>query len=368
MSLLVWKIEPSRTSSSRSSRALTRLPLCADGNLPVGAVDEERLRVRRAGSRRPSSSGRGRSRIVPGQLAAAPAALNTSATWPIALVTRSWCAVGRGDAGALLPPVLQRVEARGRRGWRPRRGRRCRTRRTLRWNLSNIGAPVPAAASASLLREVPFERRAPRPASASRDRDVDGRARHRPVIDERGCRRSGRRARAGTPAAGAPGARNASQLRRGRPRRRRATADSPNSVRISSMLGADDRVAAAARQPRRRGRRCRSSTRPARRPGRPPSSRAPSAAAPSATASTSRRCSRALGRRGRAPAAAPRIRPCTAFRYSLPPSSPRFSPSSTTASPSARERAAADRARRPRSARPRPSTGVGRMAVPSVSL
>ena len=45
VSLLVWKIEPSRTSSSRSSRALTRLPLWRDGDLAVRAVDQERLRV-----------------------------------------------------------------------------------------------------------------------------------------------------------------------------------------------------------------------------------------------------------------------------------------------------------------------------------
>ena len=46
VSLLVWKIEPCRTSSSRSSRALTRLPLWHDGDLAVRAVDEERLGVR----------------------------------------------------------------------------------------------------------------------------------------------------------------------------------------------------------------------------------------------------------------------------------------------------------------------------------
>ena len=34
VSLLVWKIEPPCTSSSRSSRALTRLPLCATAICP----------------------------------------------------------------------------------------------------------------------------------------------------------------------------------------------------------------------------------------------------------------------------------------------------------------------------------------------
>ena len=58
---------PSRTSSSRSSSALTRLPLWHERDLPVRAVDRGSAGRWRAGSRRPSSSGRGRPRSA-GQL------------------------------------------------------------------------------------------------------------------------------------------------------------------------------------------------------------------------------------------------------------------------------------------------------------
>ena len=45
MSLLVWKIDPPRTSSSRSSLRVDEVAVVRDGNLAVRAVDQERLRV-----------------------------------------------------------------------------------------------------------------------------------------------------------------------------------------------------------------------------------------------------------------------------------------------------------------------------------
>ena len=110
MSLLVWKIEPSRTSSSRSSRALTRLPLCAIAIWPCAqsirigcAFCEPALAGRRVARVADRAGGRAGLR--------ASRSLKASATWPIARDTRMLLAVGGGDAGALLPAVLQRVEA-----------------------------------------------------------------------------------------------------------------------------------------------------------------------------------------------------------------------------------------------------------------
>ena len=95
---------------------------------------------------------------------------------------------------------------------------------------------------------------------------------------------------------------------------------------------------------RRRCRRCRSNIRPAPRPSRPRRNRAPIEQAsrrqfrPAAAAARARAPDRA-------PAASPRSRPCTVFRYSLPPSSPRFSPSSTMSSPGCGKHARAHAAR-----------------------
>ena len=45
MSLLVWKIEPSRTSSSRSSPRVDEVAVVRDGDLTVRAIDQDRLSV-----------------------------------------------------------------------------------------------------------------------------------------------------------------------------------------------------------------------------------------------------------------------------------------------------------------------------------
>ncbi len=110
VSLLVWKIEPLLDQLVAQLAGVDEVAVVGDGDLPVRAVDQERLGVARAGSRRRSSSGCGRS---PGARAAsrASALSKASATWPIARDARIRAPSARDDAGALLPAVLERVEA-----------------------------------------------------------------------------------------------------------------------------------------------------------------------------------------------------------------------------------------------------------------
>ncbi len=63
VSVVVWKMEPWRTSRSLAVRcAFTRLPLWPMASWPCAAVDEERLRVLEAAGAGGRGSGRGRSR------------------------------------------------------------------------------------------------------------------------------------------------------------------------------------------------------------------------------------------------------------------------------------------------------------------
>ena len=82
MSLLVWKIDPSRTSWSRSSRGVDQVAVVRDGDLAVRAVDQDRLRVQQ-----PALAGRRVAgvpdRDVPGSASSARSS-KASATWPIA--------------------------------------------------------------------------------------------------------------------------------------------------------------------------------------------------------------------------------------------------------------------------------------------
>ena len=109
-------------------------------------------------------------------------------------------------------------------------------------------------------------------------------------------------------------------------------ADSPKSAAASFDARIARDVDAVDRRPRRRCRPCRSSTRRASPPGRRPSSRARIESAARRRASTSSCCSARSASRSSA-GGTPRTRSCTTFRYSLPPSSPRPSPSSTMTSP-----------------------------------
>ena len=132
--------------------------------------------------------------------------------------------------------------------------------------------------------------------------------------------------RAGTPAAAARCQHLGHVVRRRRDDdARRRFAEQRGRVVHARIAATDRRVD---RRPRRRCRRCRSSIRRASPPGRRPSSRAPTESAARPPASTSSACSARSASRSSA-GGTPRTRSCTTFRYSLPPSSPRPSPSST---------------------------------------
>ena len=109
MSLLVWKIDPRRTSASRSSAALTRLPLwqmamgpctqsirigCALASLLSPAVEDPDV----PDGHRPGEPGEFCLSEDVGDVAHGPRRDEAGA-------------VGGGDAGALLAAVLQGVEA-----------------------------------------------------------------------------------------------------------------------------------------------------------------------------------------------------------------------------------------------------------------
>ena len=110
MSLLVWKIEPCAHQLVAKLAGVDEVAVVADGNLPVRAVDQERLRVLDACSRPPSNTACGRWPDGPAALSSV-CSLKASATWPIARDSRMRSPSAGGDAGALLPAMLQRVEA-----------------------------------------------------------------------------------------------------------------------------------------------------------------------------------------------------------------------------------------------------------------
>ena len=164
------------------------------------------------------------------------------------------------------------------------------------------------------------------------DRHVDRRPRRRRRSETR-CRRSGRSTRAGTPAAAAraqhvgsrrparPRRRRATPTRRTAPRRRRARPAPPTTAAPARRhVGADAAgVEAALGQRHREPAVGAVVRRPHQAVGR--------AASTSSCCSARSRVEIERRRRRRA------RRPCTTFRYSLPPSSPRSSPSRTMASP-----------------------------------
>ena len=136
-----------------------------------------------------------------------------------------------------------------------------------------------------------------------------------------------------------PRRRRATPTRRTAPPRRSIAASRATLDAVDRHLGADAAGVEAALGERHRQAAVRAVV---RRPDQPlvrPASRA----APAARARPSR--SSAGG--------TPRTRPCTTFRYSLPPSSPRPSPSSTMTSPAAWKRRVDARGRRARAGRRR---------------
>ena len=108
VSLLVWKMAPCADQRVAQLAGVHQVAVVADRELAVHAVDDDRLRVGRPCSRRRSSSGRGR---WPGARAASQR-LGVERLVDVAhrLRVADLDAVGRGDAGALLPAMLQRVQ------------------------------------------------------------------------------------------------------------------------------------------------------------------------------------------------------------------------------------------------------------------
>ena len=268
-------------------------------------------------SRRPSSSARGRSRSGPGSCASVSPS-KMSATYPIALRDADLRAVGRGDAGALLPAVLQRVE--------PEVG-----------HVGRFGMAEDAEDAALVLEfvqhvsghssgEVRDSIAVDQTRSASSTDTIDRRSSPATAIRSR-LPPVWPMTRAGTPAAAACRS-TAVDVARATTDTTTREADSPNSA--AAIVDARGRATLDRfdRRLRRRCRRCRSSIRRASPPGRRPSSRAPSGSAARRRASTSSACSARSASRSSA-GGTPRTRSCTTFRYSLPPSSPRPSPSST---------------------------------------
>ena len=130
VSLEAWKIDPSRSSSRRSSPALVMLPLCATAMLPFIARHRKRLGVQQHGI-----AGGGIAGMADGEFAGQAAEhfrRENIGHVAHALVAMNVAAVAGGDAGAFLAAMLQRVQARDKRDWRPRDGRRWRRRRTPR--------------------------------------------------------------------------------------------------------------------------------------------------------------------------------------------------------------------------------------------
>jgi hypothetical protein len=100
VSLLVWKIDPARTSSSRSSPRVHEVAVVARRDLAVRAVDEDRL-----GVLEPALAGRRIARVADGEVPRQrrSAASSKRRRRSPSRDTCASVAVGRGDAGALLP-------------------------------------------------------------------------------------------------------------------------------------------------------------------------------------------------------------------------------------------------------------------------
>jgi hypothetical protein len=109
VSLLVWKIDPSRTSRSRPQLAgVHEIAVVRDGDLSVRAIDQDGLRVEQAALARGRVAGVA-DRDMAGQrferrLVERLGHVAHGARDPHLL------AIGGADAGALLAAVLQRVE------------------------------------------------------------------------------------------------------------------------------------------------------------------------------------------------------------------------------------------------------------------
>ena len=102
-------MDPSRSSSRRSSPALVMLPLCATAMLALIAGHRKRLRVQQD-----RVAGGGIARVADGQFARQRAQhfrREDIRHVAHALVAVDVAAVARGDAGAFLAAMLQRVEA-----------------------------------------------------------------------------------------------------------------------------------------------------------------------------------------------------------------------------------------------------------------
>ena len=102
---------PRASSSLRIGDGVDEVAVVGDGDRPTVGAGAEGLRVHQAGFRPKSSSERGRSRAVP-TAATRFFSWKTSATSPIPRYTNGVLVpVGGDDAAALLPAVLERVEA-----------------------------------------------------------------------------------------------------------------------------------------------------------------------------------------------------------------------------------------------------------------
>ena len=332
VSLLVWKIDPCRTSSSRSLAGVDDVAVVADADLAVHAVDEQRLRVghgaltgrRVARVADRDMAGQRRQRRLGEDLGdvAHLAAARGSARRRQRRCRRS----PARDAGAR--------RDRGRPCWPPRSARRYRRRRIPREACRTSRVPVvtaadtPAAASCRARRGLhpPLDRRRPR-RFRLRDRHLHRRrAVHvDPDVAAAGASDDPRRHARRPPPRRAPAPLRHPPPRPPPARRSRRTASPPRERRRHASPRRRAR-------PRRQSRRSRTCTPPASRPGRRRSSREPTRTRPSRTSATISTCS-ARSRARSSAGGSPCTRSSNWARYSEPPSSPRFSPNTTTAAP-----------------------------------
>ena len=119
---------PAARARRAARRALTRLPLWQMRDLAVRAVDQDRLRIRAACSRRPSSSARGRSPAVPAGCASVSPSNDVG---DIAHRARDAHLLRRRTRRCRRSPGRDAAarRARGRSCWPLRDDRRCRRRR-----------------------------------------------------------------------------------------------------------------------------------------------------------------------------------------------------------------------------------------------
>ena len=108
MSLVVWKMAPLPDERVAQLAGVDQVAVVADRELPVDAVDDDRL-----GVGQPALARRRVADVTDRQCPGSFASMSLSnASFDIAhrLRDADLRAVGRGNAGALLPAVLQRVE------------------------------------------------------------------------------------------------------------------------------------------------------------------------------------------------------------------------------------------------------------------